>query len=55
MENPDTTLNFREVYNKFHRKINRYLERLTGDNEGAKDLAQEMFIKVDKEFEKFNT
>ena len=38
---------FQEVYDAFHAKIHRYLERLVGRDE-AEDLTQEVFVKVDK-------
>jgi RNA polymerase sigma-70 factor (ECF subfamily) len=40
-------LGFDSVYNEFHSKIGRYLERMVGKNE-AEDLTQEVFMKVNK-------
>lgn len=48
-----TDLNLAQVYEDFHPKILRYLERLTGDKEEAKDLTQEVFLKVDKGLSNF--
>ena len=53
MQNQPTNLNFTQVYNEFHPKILRYLERLTGDREEAKDLVQEVFMKVDQGLSRF--
>lgn len=39
--------NFEKVYSCFQPKIHRYLTCVVGSNE-AEDLAQEVFIKVDK-------
>jgi RNA polymerase sigma-70 factor (ECF subfamily) len=40
-------LDFDSVYDEFHAKIGRYLERMVGKT-FAEDLTQEVFIKVDK-------
>jgi len=40
-------LDFHSVYDEFHSRISRYLERMVGKSE-AEDLIQEVFIKVDK-------
>jgi RNA polymerase sigma-70 factor (ECF subfamily) len=40
-------LKFSDVYNEFHERICRYLERMVGKGDGE-DLTQEVFIKVDK-------
>ncbi len=40
-------LEFREVYDAFHNKISRYLERMVGKSE-SEDLTQEVFLKIDK-------
>ena len=53
MQNQLANLDFTQVYKEFHPKILRYLERLTGDREEAKDLDQEVFLKVDKGLSKF--
>lgn len=45
-------LEFQDVYNDFHEKICRYLKRMVGQNE-AEDVAQEVFIKVDKGLKAF--
>jgi RNA polymerase sigma-70 factor (ECF subfamily) len=42
-----TGLEFRDVYDRFHEKVNRYLERMVGRND-AEDLTQEVFLKIDK-------
>ncbi|MHC4624098.1 MAG: RNA polymerase sigma factor, partial [Planctomycetota bacterium] len=43
---PENKLEFNDVYNNFHAKIRRYLERMVGEDE-AEDLTQEVFVKVD--------
>jgi RNA polymerase sigma-70 factor (ECF subfamily) len=53
MPNQVTDLNFTQIYKEFYPKILRYLERLTGDKEEAKDLVQEVFLKVDQGLSKF--
>jgi RNA polymerase sigma-70 factor (ECF subfamily) len=45
-------LDFENVYDEFHSRIGRYLERMVGKGE-AEDLAQEVFIKVNKGLERF--
>ena len=40
-------LDFDSVYDEFHSRINRYLERMVGKAE-AEDLTQEVFIKINK-------
>ena len=45
-------LDFDSVYDEFHLKIGRYLERMVGKSE-AEDLTQEVFIKVNKGLEGF--
>jgi RNA polymerase sigma-70 factor (ECF subfamily) len=45
-------LSFDEVYNEFHEKIGRYVERMVG-KDGAEDLTQEVFMKVNKGLEGF--
>jgi len=40
-------LDFDSVYDEFHAKIGRYLERMVGKGE-AEDLTQEVFMKVNK-------
>ena len=53
MQNQRTTLDFTQVYTEFYPKILRYLERLTGDREDARDLVQEVFLKVDQGLSNF--
>lgn len=43
---------FRDVYNEFHEKLNRYLARLVGKND-AEDLTQEVFLKINKGLQDF--
>jgi RNA polymerase sigma-70 factor (ECF subfamily) len=45
-------LDFDRVYDEFHSKIGRYLERMVGKGE-AEDLTQEVFMKVNKGLEGF--
>jgi len=45
-------LEFDDVYNEFHEKIGRYVERMVGKDE-AEDVTQEVFVKVDKGMEGF--
>ena len=45
-------LQFSDIHNQFHQKILRYLERMVGKNQ-AEDLAQEVFIKIDKALKDF--
>lgn len=40
-------LEFRDVYDEFHIKISKYLERMVGKSE-SEDLTQEVFLKIDK-------
>ena len=53
MQNQLTDLNITQIYKEFHPRILRYLERLTGEKEEARDLAQEVFLKVDQGLSKF--
>ncbi|MHC4656450.1 MAG: RNA polymerase sigma factor [Planctomycetota bacterium] len=48
----DNELEFSEVYREFHEKIGRYVERMVG-KDGADDLTQEVFMKVNKGLEWF--
>ncbi len=48
-----TNQDFTLVYQEYYPKILRYLERLTGDREEAKDLVQDVFLKVDQGLSKF--
>lgn len=48
----DNKPEFSEIYNAFHTKIFRYLTRLAGEHE-AKDLTQEVFMKVSESLENF--
>lgn len=43
---------FRDVYNEFHERIHRYLQRMVGDNE-ADDVAQEVFLRVNEGLKAF--
>ena len=45
-------LEFRDIYKEFYQRIHLYLERMVGKIE-AEDLAQEVFIKVDKGLKDF--
>jgi RNA polymerase sigma-70 factor (ECF subfamily) len=45
-------LGFDDVYEEFHDKIRRYVERMVGKG-GAEDLTQEVFMKVNKGLEGF--
>lgn len=45
-------LDFDSIYDEFHLKIGRYLERMVGKSE-AEDLTQEVFMKVNKGLEGF--
>lgn len=42
-----TQLEFRDVYDEFHEKLHRYLERMVGKND-AEDLTQEVFVRIDR-------
>ena len=53
MQNQPTTLDFTQIYQEYYSRILRYLERLTGDREEAKDLVQDVFLKVDQGLTKF--
>ena len=53
MQNKITDLELTQVYREFYPQILRYLERLTGDKEEARDLVQEVFLKVDQGLSKF--
>lgn len=44
--------NFETLYVSFQPKIQRYLARLLGEKE-AEDSAQEVFIKIEKDFTNF--
>ncbi len=45
-------LDFRDVYDRFHGKIRRYLDRLAGADE-AGDMTQEVFAKVSRALPRF--
>ncbi|MFC1765496.1 RNA polymerase sigma factor, partial [Planctomycetota bacterium] len=47
-----TGLEFSEVYNEFHDKLNHYLERIVGCND-AEDLTQEVFLKINRGLKDF--
>ena len=53
MQNQIENLDFTQVYTEYHPRILRYLERLTGDKEDARDLVQDVFLKVDQGISKF--
>lgn len=48
----DNEMEFSDVYDEFHEKIRRYVERMVGKNE-ADDLTQVVFMKVNKGLEGF--
>lgn len=45
-------LKFDDIYNEFHDKLLCYLQRMVGAND-AEDVAQEVFVKIDKGLEEF--
>ena len=45
-------LSFQEIYERFHPGILRFLSKLLGGDE-AEEVAQEVFLKVDRGLEKF--
>ncbi|MFC1765273.1 RNA polymerase sigma factor [Planctomycetota bacterium] len=47
-----TRFEFSEVYNEFHDKLNRYIERIVGRND-AEDLTQEVFLKINRGLKDF--
>ena len=47
-----TGLEFSDVYNEFHDKLNHYLERIVGSND-AEDLTQEVFLKINRGLKDF--
>lgn len=49
-----TGLEFRDVYDEFHEKLNRYLERIVGKND-AEDLTQEVFLKINRGLRDFQS
>lgn len=50
---PDTEYDFDNIFNTYKPKIQRYLTRMIGKSE-AEDLAQEVFVKVNKNLQNFN-
>lgn len=48
----DNEMEFSDVYDEFNEKIRRYVERMVG-KDGAEDLTQEVFMKVNKGLEGF--
>ena len=40
-----TGLDFSDIYDEFHEKLHRYLERMIGKND-AEDVTQEVFVKI---------
>lgn len=47
-----TRLQFSDIYDEFGEKVRHYLERMVGKND-AEDLAQEVFLKIDKALRDF--
>lgn len=47
-----TELNFSDIYDEFHEKLHRYLERMVSKN-NAEDLTQEVFLKINKGLKDF--
>jgi len=47
-----TELEFSDIYDEFHEKLSRYLERMVGRN-NAEDLTQEVFLKIDRGLKNF--
>jgi len=47
-----TGLEFSDIYDEFHEKLSRYLERMVGRN-NAEDLTQEVFLKIDRGLKDF--
>lgn len=47
-----TRLQFSDIYSEFHAKVSRYLERMVDKND-AEDLAQEVFLKINKGLKDF--
>jgi len=45
-------LEFHDVYNEYHDKLLRYLQRMVGKND-AEDVTQEVFVKIDKGLKEF--
>ena len=48
----DCKRSFQEIYEKFHPGVLRFLSRLVGEEE-AEDVAQEVFLRVDRGLESF--
>lgn len=48
----DAQLDFQNVYGQFHPRIQRYLRRLLGPNDGE-DVTQEVFAKVSQALPQF--
>ncbi|UCD52726.1 MAG: hypothetical protein JSW27_08825 [Phycisphaerales bacterium] len=42
-----TRLEFSDVYDEFHQKLHRYLERMVGKND-ADDVTHEVFMRIDR-------
>ena len=40
-----TGLDFNDIYDEFHEKLHRYLERMIGKND-VEDITQEVFVKI---------
>jgi len=47
-----TELKFNDIYNEYHDKLLRYLQRMVGPND-AEDVTQEVFVKIDKGLNEF--
>ena len=45
-------LKFDDIYNEYHEKLLRYLQRMVGTN-NAEDVTQEVFVKIDKGLKEF--
>jgi len=43
---------FSDIYEKYHEKLHRYLQRMVGTND-AEDLTQEVFVKIDNGLKDF--
>ncbi|UCG48029.1 MAG: RNA polymerase sigma factor [Phycisphaerales bacterium] len=47
-----TALKFSDIYDEFHEKLHRYLERMNGKN-NAEDLTQEVLLRINKGLKDF--
>lgn len=48
----DIELRFQQIYDDYHEKVFRYLQRMIGEGE-AEDLTQEVFVKIGRGLESF--